>query len=751
MRRLMIFALGFTAAVIAYIWLLPSETALLLLPLCLLVAFISCFFFSKRSDHPRRVRLAALGAAMGLLWTWGYEQLEILPVRALAGETVAIQGQVIEVPTETDYGCFALCRMEKGRIALYLDCPAEEIQLGDCVSLTADVIDVSQDMADEQGLYYQSMDIDLLGLQNGTVSVERPEKLPFSLYPAALAHKLRTTISEAFPRDVEGFVRALLTGDKSGLSYSVLSDLSASGISHVVAVSGMHVSLLTGMILSLFGKRRTLAVCVCSGVILFFAAMLGFAPSVSRAVVMNCVLLYAPLFRRENDLLTSLSMALLAILLCNPWSIANVSFQLSFAAMAGIVLLTPTFYGVFARYFRLKRLKENESPLYKPLSYIATVMGTSIGSAIATTPILVHFFGGVSLVAPVTNLLTMCVISTAFPAAFLASLAGMLWLPLGKAMGWLVAWPIRYVLWIAKLLGGIPNAVVYTDSTYILAWIITAYALLGVYLRWWRSCRQGALSTCLLITLIGAILVSGFDVGTGTLTAVDVGQGQCIVLRSGGQTALIDCGGDQGDENGDSVAKKLMAQGENRVDAVILTHFDQDHVCGLEQLMKRLDVVRLYVPDIQQGEESRETVLYLAQKEGAEVVFVTVQTELTLGNYCINLYPPTDRDVKNASLAALLSLKEYDILVTGDMTSDQERKLLARYDFPDIEVLFAGHHGSKYSTCAELLEATAPETVIICVGENTYGHPTAEVLERIAAIGAEVYRTDLCGDITITR
>ncbi len=751
MRKLMIFALGFTVAVIAYIWLLPGETALLLLPCCLLAALVSCFFSSKRSDHPRRVRLAALGAALGLLWTWGYEQWKILPLRALAGEAVAVQGQVIDVPTETDYGCSVVCRMEKGRILLYLDCPAEEIQLGDRVSLTADVMDVSQDMADEQSLYYQSMDIFLLGLQNGTVSVERPEKLPFSLYPAAFAHRLCATISNAFPQDVEGFIRALLTGDKSGLSYSVRSDLSASGISHVVAVSGMHVSLLTGMILSLFGKRRTLTVCFCTGVILFFAAMLGFTPSVSRAVLMNCVLLYAPLFRRENDLLTSLSMALLAILLCNPWSLANVSFQLSFAAMAGIVLLTPTFYGVFARHFRLKRLEESGSPLFKPLFYIATVMGTSIGSAIATTPILVHFFDSVSVIAPVTNLLTMAVISSTFPAAFLAALAGMLWLPLGEAMGWLVAWPIRYVLWMAKLLGGIPNAVVYTDSTYILAWIVTAYALLGVYLHWRRSCRERVLSACLVVTLVGAVLFSGLDMGTGTLTAMDVGQGQCIVLRSGGQTALIDCGGDAGDENGDSVAKKLLSQGETKVDAVILTHFDQDHVCGLEQLMKRLDVVRLYVPDIQQGEESRETVLYLAQKEGAEVVFITVHTELTLGNYCINLYPPSDREVKNASLAALLSLEEYDILVTGDMTSDQERKLLAKYDFPDIEVLFAGHHGSKYSTCAELLETTAPETVIICVGENTYGHPTAEVLARIEAIGAEVYRTDLCGDITITR
>ena len=94
---------------------------------------------------------------------------------------------------------------------------------------------------------------------------------------------------------------------------------------------------------------------------------------------------------------------------------------------------------------------------------------------------------------------------------------------------------------------------------------------------------------------------------------------------------------------------------------------------------------------------------------------------------------------------------EYDILITGDLDSDGEAALLAQYDLPDLEVLVAGHHGSKYSTSARLLRQTTPEMVLISVGENSYGHPTQEVLNRIAAIGAAVLRTDESGDITITR
>ena len=230
-----------------------------------------------------------------------------------------------------------------------------------------------------------------------------------------------------------------------------------------------------------------------------------------------------------------------------------------------------------------------------------------------------------------------------------------------------------------------------------------------------------------------------------------MGQGQCIIAQCSGQTVLIDCGGDDGDANGEAVARKLLMSGETRVDALILTHFDEDHMCGMAQLMRRLDVAAIYVPDIQQGEENRAIALKLAEDEGAEIHFVTLESALAFGTGEITLYPPTSYRAENASLSALLSFEEYDILITGDMTSQEERQLLRKYDFPDVEVLFAGHHGSKHSTSEELLEEILPETVIICVGKNSYGHPTQEVLDRIAHIGAQVYRTDLHGDITITR
>ena len=747
MRKLAIFSIGFAVAAAVYIRLLSPLMGLIAAGGLLAAVFVTLLF---HGDPAKRVRIAALGAVVGLIWTWGYEQLKLLPMEQWIGEEQTICAEVLRLPEETDYGCKVEAKLGTGKILLYLD-EVTELSVGDQLTVTADVIDAGLGSGEEENLYYQARDISLLGFQNGDLDRTAAEKVPLRAYPALAAQKLREKILSIFPEDTSGFALALLTGEKSGLSFEEQNALSLSGIAHVVSVSGMHVSLLAGLVLLLCAKRRRLASLVAIPVMFFFAAMLGFTPSVTRAVLMNSVLFLAPLLKRENDLPTALSFALLLILMTNPWAIANVSFQLSFAAMLGILLITPYLYKLIAEFLQIDTLEEHNSRFLKPVESVSLIVATTFGATITTTPIMAYHFSTVSLVAPLTNLLVMPVISFVFTGTFVAVLLGFLWTPLGSAVAWLLSWLIRYVMWVAESLSRIPYAAVYTESFYIVAWLVAAYLLLGCYFLYRKSCRPAALVLSVVITLVGAVLLSGLETANMTLTAVDVGQGQCIVVRSGGQTAIIDCGGDRGEKNGEDVARKLLMSGETKVDALILTHFDADHMCGVTQLMARMDVARLYVADVDEDSSTRALVLHAAEQEGAEIFFVTLDTELSFGTGSIALYPPVTPDEDNASLAALLSFQEYDILITGDMSSSQERKLLNNYAFPDIEVLLAGHHGSKYSTCSELLEATLPETVIICVGKNSYGHPTQEVLDRIAAIGSEVYRTDLCGDITITR
>lgn len=744
-RKLAMFSFSFALGAAAYIWLF-SSLSLWIPAVCPAIVLVIGIFLS--GDRGKRLRILALGALVGLFWTWGYEQYRILPLRAYEGEDQRIRVSVLDYPEEADYGCTVTAKLGTGKIRLYLDCEKDVLGPGDLLTVTADIVSTAQD---KSNLYFQSRDISLLGFGRGSPHIQKAEQLPLRAYPLKAAQALRDCIREIFPEDTAPFALALLTGDKGELSFQQQNDLSISGISHVVAVSGMHISLLVALVLWLCGSRKKLAAFVCLFVMLFFAAMLGFVPSATRAVIMHSLLIFAPLLQRENDSLTSLGGAMLLILLIQPWAIANVSFQLSFSAMLGIFFAAPWMYQQFAKRLRLEELREKKSPFHSAVYRLSVILATSFASILATAPLCAYYFETVSLVAPLTNVLTLPVISFSFPVCVLAGILGFLWQPLGAAVGWLISWAIRYVQWIAGLMAKIPYAAVYTTNQYVVFWLVTAYVLFGIYLWKRHSCRLRELGLALCLTLVATVLVSGLEPAEMTLSAMDVGQGQCILLRSGGKTALIDCGGEEGDPEGETVARHLLMLGEDQVDAVILTHFDHDHICGLPQLMKRLEVGAVYLPDIQQGDETRALVLEAVEQEGAELHFVRLPECLPFGSGEIRLYPPTAPEEDNASLSALMSFDEYDILVTGDMAAFQERKLLEEYAFPEIEVLFAGHHGSKFSTSRELLEATTPETVIICVGENTYGHPSEEVLERISAVGAQVYRTDWHGIITIKR
>jgi competence protein ComEC len=167
--------------------------------------------------------------------------------------------------------------------------------------------------------------------------------------------------------------------------------------------------------------------------------------------------------------------------------------------------------------------------------------------------------------------------------------------------------------------------------------------------------------------------------------------------------------------------------------------------------MQRLEVGTLIVPDAQPDDPLRARILALAEAEGAEVRFLLDDDRLTLGEASLTLYAPLgDGGANEEGLSVLATCGDFDALVTGDMNAAVEKRLVKYGNLPDIELLVVGHHGSSYSSSEELLMATRPEYAVISVGYNNYGHPAPEALERLAAAGCEIYRTDLMGTVSIT-
>ena len=232
------------------------------------------------------------------------------------------------------------------------------------------------------------------------------------------------------------------------------------------------------------------------------------------------------------------------------------------------------------------------------------------------------------------------------------------------------------------------------------------------------------------------------------MTVLDVGQGQCILLQWEGKTFMVDCGGSDGAEVADLAAEYLFARGIFRLDGLVLPHFDSDHSAGAENLLSRIKTDLLLIPDCADETDAQEKLIPLV----SNIVRVKEDMLLTYKSGQLCVFGPVVPDSGNeSSLALLFRRKTCDILITGDRSGFGERILLKTANIPEVDILVAGHHGSRDANCTQLLEAVKPEIAVISVGENRFGHPAPETLHRFAAIGSTVYRTDLHGNILIRR
>ena len=309
----------------------------------------------------------------------------------------------------------------------------------------------------------------------------------------------------------------------------------------------------------------------------------------------------------------------------------------------------------------------------------------------------------------------------------------------GRVLAWLLSWLVRYVFLVARGVSAIPFAAVYLETRAAWLWLFLCYALfLG-----FRFVKKGNLVRVGIPALLSALSLAALLIGvrlsyagdTGTIAALDVGQGQCLAVLAGDSTLLIDCGGLGTAENaGETAGRYLLSRGRRQVDALLLTHLDSVHCNGVEALMALCPVRTLLLPAGEEQGDTRAALSEAASRSGTELRCLEEDCLLTLGGVTAQLYAPEDTAGEH-SLAAVVSLGDYDMLVTGDLSRTKERALLAQHPLEGIELYIVGHHGSRYASSEELLRRIGADTAVISCGYNTYGHPEAETLERLAACG----------------
>ena len=752
MRKLAWASFGFAAAVFVSHYLLRgtlpllfSLLALALLPLGLLL----------RGNARRRWLLCALAAALGFGWYGAYARWALSPLETLPDQAAVYIARVVEYPTRYEDSTALTLRLEspglrrmKTRVYVYDD---------SCADLTpGDRVSVELKLRPGTLRYGEETDSNLARgvFLLGTV-MSPPERLePWrgsGLYlPQRIAHRLLGQAEALFPPDVSAFAQALMLGEKQRLYAENLDlPLRDAGILHAVAVSGMHLAFVLGAARLFFGARRRLAL-LSLPLLALFALMAGAAPSVLRAVCMVSLLLLAPVLERENDSATSLLFALALLLLCQPFSAGSAGLQLSFASMAGILGLSGPIYRDLIR----RRYPAGQTPGRFAQGLFATLSAT-IASMASTLPLGALRFGMVSLAAPLTNLLVLWVLPAAFLGSWLSVLAGLLWAPLGRGLAWLAAWPLRYVLAVARGTALLPVLRYDASAPLTVLWLVFVYLIAAALILAHRQEKPVRLALPVCCAVLALLVVGLFSRWQGErvprVSVLDVGQGQSLLFRAGKTSLLVDCGGTHAAENaGDIAARALLRERRESLDLLVLTHPHEDHINGARRLLLQIRVHELALPAAAASDSPEmEALLETARDRGTRVRLLGEDRALDLGALRLELFPELGVQEQDGSLLLRVRCGEFDTLVTGDADQAVEARLAEQYDLKDTELFIVGHHGSKYASGDALLDELGAEAAVISCGYNSYGHPAQETLDRLRRHGLTVWRTDQEGTVTI--
>ena len=753
MRVLATAAFSFSVAVLTAV-LMPETGWYVHAAAALAVTAVAALLFGRRRRWGRQAALIGFSAAAALLYFTGYQQLIQQPVLDQCGREASFTGVVCDYGTESTYGAKVTVQIDGSRFrkaVLYGDESLLSLRPGNVVTGPAQWNDASH-INENRLTTFTARGVYALLYQRGELSVSEGTADSVRWWPVGMNRAFQEKIRAVWADErVSAFVAAELTGDKYDISDEDYTVMKGAGLAHLFAVSGLHCAFLVTLLALLLPRHRRRLFCgVTIGVLVFYMCMVGMTPSVVRACVMQGFLLLAPLFRRDGDPLTSLGAALLLILLPNPFAAASVSLQLSFAATFGIVLLSGRLYHLLFDWYQ-----GDNKHIRRVLSFGCANLAVSLSAMICTVPLVAYYFNTLSLVSPLASLLAVPLAGYAFMASFVTVLAGFVWLPLARALGWISYGLIRLVLWIAYVLTRWRYHAVYFDNLYLRIWLAAAYmgfGLCAAVKRWRKRKYLFAAAACaalLALAIWGNTLV--YRSGNMNVTVLDVGQGESVALYSGGQAMLVDCGSSNSYVDAGTVAADaLTSMGFSHLKAVAVTHFHADHTNGLYTLLSRLKVDTLYLPDMEDEYGVRERLLELADRYGITVEWVRRTTLVAVGDIMVTLYPPVgEGDINEQGLSVLGSANDFDVLITGDMKGDTERALLKKYPIPDIEILVVGHHGSKYSSDEAFLEAIKPEIAIISVGDNSYGHPAPETVQRLERVGAAVRCTNAEGSITI--
>jgi competence protein ComEC len=575
----------------------------------------------------------------------------------------------------------------------------------------------------------------------------------------AIRDRAEVSLGRGTPGAEAALLRGFVLGEDDRIDPATIEDFKRSGLAHLLAVSGENVmllGLLAAPLLGLLGvPLRARLLCILA-LIAVYVPVTGAGPSIQRAGVMGAAGVVAALAGRPRSRWYAVLLAAFATLVLNPRASGDPGWQLSFAAVVGILVWAPPLRDLL--------LGGPASGARRPVSglrrAVAEGASVTIAATLATAPLFSAEFGAVSPASLPANLLALPAVAPVMWLGMLAAIAGQVpglpVEPLTGLAGLLAAYVAQVAHWLAR--PGWAQVRVSLPG----AWgVAVAYLVLGAGMAIVRAAAQrrmralrprAGLGIAAVAVCLGAWLASGQGQGGSPgerapglrVTVEDVGQGDAILLDPrGGPAILVDCG-----PPGDALAADLRSEGVGALAATLVTHDQVDHAGGLADLLSDLPVHAVIhaaaAPDaLRAARAARVRTVRVA--EGSEVDSADLRVEV--------LWPPRalldgaapGDDPNLLSLVLMARWHGFAMLLTGDAEAEA-----VPIDPGGIDVLKVAHHGSDDAGLGALLDRTAPALAVISVGAgNPYGHPTPSTLATLARHGVPVLRTDQEGDVTI--
>ena len=568
----------------------------------------------------------------------------------------------------------------------------------------------------------------------------------------------------ALPEDA-GILSAVLLGEKEDLDSAVYELYRKNGISHLLAISGLHISIVGLGIWKLFRKGGAgfwISGIFAGGFLIAYGMMVGSGPSVVRAVSMAGLSFLAAAAGRTYDLPTAMCIPALGLLLTHPYLLTQASFQLSFLAVISLVYPGRLFSARGETFFTNEKF-----------SAAASAFFVSLSLQMVTAPVVCWHSFGIPVYGVFLNILVIPLMTYVVLSGFIGLGLSFLSVSAGGAMLGGAHYILKLYEVVCNGIGKLPGAELVLGQPEV--WKIGCYYGLVVsgaiiYERGMKiaekSCDKFQEKKLRLIFLCAAWLLAFFFLIPSrpaglSVTFLDVGQGDGIVLRFASRTILVDCGSSQQKSVGEKVlVPYLRSQGVTYVDFAVMTHGDQDHINGIRYLLEHpesgIRLGGLMMPKAG-NDEIYGKMAELAKRQEIPVYYASagdrIENIAGKGIYMECLSPSGEEEFSDRNEESLVFRVTYDrfsMMLTGDMEAGGEENLVESGVLSPVTILKAGHHGSATSSGENFLEKLSPEITVLSYGrKNRYGHPAKEVKERLGNIGSEILETGISGAVMI--